>query len=102
MDFLKAMKKQKKQMILANNRMRGRMAEENYVTSRRMQGYDVRRTGRGSDYEERKVDMWTGRRGPKTLVEVKSSSSAPVSKLQKKTKRKSSRYRVERTSGGWI
>lgn len=102
MDLLKAFKKQNKQIVLANNRVKGRIAEDSYVTSRRMQGYEVTRTGKGSDYSERKINLWTGHKGPKTLVEVKSSQTALISKLQNKTQRKSSRYRVERMGGGWF
>lgn len=89
------MKKSKKRMTLAMNKTRGSMAEQNYATGRTMQGYEVERTGRGSDYKERKVDFLTGRRGPPTYVEVK-SGNAHLSELQKKTKKRTSKYREER------
>ncbi len=88
-----------KRMTLVNNRFKGSMAEQNYVMGRSLQGYEVKRTGRGSDYVERKVNMWSDKKGPKTYVEVKSSRTAPLSKLQKKTKKKISRYKVVRPSG---
>ena len=88
-----------KRMTLNNNKLKGSMAESNYVMGRRLQGYDVQRTGHGHDFVERKVDMWSGKKGSKTYVEVKSSSTAPLSDLQKKTKKKSSNYRVVRP--GW-
>lgn len=74
------------------------MSENSYATGRQIQGYEVRRTGRGSDYKERKVNILTGRTGPWTHVEVKSGNSR-LSKLQNRTKRKTKRYRVERYDG---
>ena len=82
-------------MTLSINRTRGQMAESSYVTGRRLQGYDVKRKAHGSDYVERKVDFLTGRKGKETLVEVK-TGRAKLSKLQKKTKKKTKRYRIER------
>ncbi len=83
-------------MTLAFNRIRGKMAEDSYVLSRTMQGYEVKRRAHGSDYSERKVNLLTGRKGPETLIEIKSSNTAPVSELQRKTKKKTQRYRVVR------
>lgn len=102
MDISKPLKKQKRQVRNAKSQMRGYVGEQKYRTSRAQEGYVVKRTGKGSDYEERKVDPWTGRLGPKTLVEVKSGPTAHLSKLQKKTRKKSKRYRVERQSGNWL
>ncbi len=47
-------------------------------------GREVERTGRGSDYKVRDVNPWTGARGKARLVDVKSSSTAKRSPLQKK------------------
>jgi hypothetical protein len=99
MNLRKFLKKLTKRNTLETNRMQGQMAEMAYVSGRNLEGYETKRTGRGSDYAERKVDPWTGKKGPKTLVEVK-SGGAKLSRLQKKTKKKSSRYRVER-GGIW-
>jgi hypothetical protein len=61
-----------------------------------MQGYEVERTGRGSDYVRRKRDIFTGRVTKTEHVEVK-SGNAILSPLQKKTKKKKkSNYRVVR------
>lgn len=92
------MKKFGKQLTLNNNKMNGKLAESNYAMSRRFEGYEVIRTGRGSDYKERKVDWLTRQKGPWTHVEVKSSRTAPLSKLQKKTEKKTKRYRVHRNA----
>lgn len=85
-------KKTKKRMVLSVNRVKGKMAEDVFAAGRSAQGYEVRRTGRGSDFSERKVNLFTGKKGRRELVEVKSSQTAPLSKLQKKTKK----LRVER------
>ena len=99
-NIFKQMEKNRKRMVLSNNRFSGKMAEDNFVLSRSIQGYEVERTGRGHDFVERRVNPFTGRKGPRTFVEVKSSRKAPLSDLQKKKKRSMRNYRVER--GGWF
>lgn len=89
-------KKQIKREVLAENRMRGRAAENSYVTRAQLAGYEVERTGRGHDFRVRKRDMLTGRVTYSGVREIKSSSTAPVSKLQRKTKKKQSNYKVVR------
>jgi len=86
-------KKDAKRLKLELNKMRGKLAEDVYETFRPAQGYEIKRKPRGSDYEERRVNPLTGRRGPRTLVEIKSTRTAPMSKLQKKTKKKTKRYK---------
>lgn len=83
-------------MNLHGNKIQGFYAEQTYATSRRLQGYEVKRTGKGHDFVESKVDILTGKRGPRTYVEVKSSRTAPLSPLQKKTMKEKRNYRVER------
>ncbi|MDG7015826.1 MAG: hypothetical protein JRM82_00440 [Nitrososphaerota archaeon] len=62
----------------------------------RLGGYEVERTGRGSDYIRRKRDLWTGRVVRTEHVEVK-SGHAKLSPLQQKTrKKKRSNYVVKR------
>jgi len=99
MDDIFGVRKHKKKLTLSLNKYKGKLAEEAFVMKQKMQGNEVTRTGRGSDYAVRKVHPFTRERGPKTLVEVKSSKTAPVSKLQKKTQKKTSRYKVVRE--GW-
>ncbi len=88
MSFIDGMKrelqKQRARARLGFNKMRGKMGEDTYKMQSQMAGKEVQRTGRGSDFRERKVDPWTGKKGPWKLVEVKSSATAPVSHLQKK------------------
>ncbi|MFH0714177.1 MAG: hypothetical protein V1847_00270 [Candidatus Diapherotrites archaeon] len=92
----KKSKKQIKRDIIAENRAKGQVAERTYVMRAQMSGYEVERTGRGSDFRVRKRHPLTGRVVYSGLREVKSSKSAPVSKLQQKTKKKKSNYKVIR------
>jgi len=90
----------RKRNTLAQNRMNGRMAENSFVMSQRLQGNIVERTGRGHDYKVTRQDIWTGHTGRPTYVEVKSSSTAPLSDLQKRRQAQmGSRYKVHRQNG---
>jgi hypothetical protein len=101
-DMKKQFRRQKGGMRIGVNKMRGKMAEEVFVMQHRMAGDEVKRTGRGSDYEVRKGNLLNGKKGPRILYEVKSSSTAPLSPLQKKTQRKfGSRYKVSRPGSGF-
>ena len=92
----KFFKKEKKRETLAWNRVRGKMAEDNFVAAETLKGNTVTRTGRGHDFKVTRRNVWGKARGT-TYHEVKSSRRAPVSRLQKKMKRKlKGRYRVER------
>ncbi len=97
-DMKKDMKKQRKRMTLNLNKTKGKMKEVVYESMRSMQGYNVKRKAHGSDYEEQKIDLITRKpKSRKILLEIKSSRTAPMSKLQKKTKKKhKGSYRVER------
>jgi len=89
-------KKQRKKQQLKDNIRKGKSAEEEVRMEYTMRGYEVERTGKGSDYRVRRRNPFTGRVEESKLIEVKSSRTAPVSKLQKKTKKKKSNYKVER------
>lgn len=58
-----------------------------------LRGYEVERTGRGSDFRVRRRDLWTGRVVESKLVEVK-TGKAKLSKLQRKTGKKSNYKQV--------
>lgn len=90
----KRTKKQKKRDVIADNRRKGKAAEDLVKLKYTIRGYEVNRTGRGSDYRVTKRDLLTGRVTDNKLVEVK-SGKAKLSKLQKKTKKKKSNYKVE-------
>ena len=93
--FSKFFKKEKKRKQLEENVAKGKIAEEMYEADAAMSGINYKRTGKGSDYEETHRDPLTGKKS-KRLVEVK-SDGAPLTKLQKKTKkRKSKNYVVKR------
>ncbi len=93
------MKKIVKKQLLANNRLKGELAEMGVGINYSLSGHNVRRTGRGSDFEMQKLEDFTGKRiGRKTLVEVKSGGSK-LSDLQKETKKKhEGRYKIIRAS----
>ena len=95
MSFEKAFKKMKKRDRLEMNKMQGQFAEGLHVITRREQGYDVKRTGTGSDFVVQRMDIFGRKRGPKRYEEVK-SGKAKQSKLQKKAQGKTKRYRVVR------
>ena len=92
-------KKQIKREVLAENRMRGKAAEDSYRMSATLRGAEVERSPRGRDFIERQRDPWSGRVTKTTHVEVKSSSTAPLSKLQQRTKRNRPNYKVVRQQG---
>ena len=87
-------KKQIKKEILEENRRRGKVAEDSYRMSASLRGEEVERSPHGRDFIVRKRNPFTGRVERTTHVEVKSSSTAPLSKLQQKTKKKQSNYKV--------
>jgi len=96
-NFEKELKKQKKRMILNQNKFRGNLAEQMYFMGATFQGKKVTRKAHGSDYIEQKVNIFGKPVGPKKLVEVKSSSTAPLTKLQKETQKKNKgKYKVWR------
>lgn len=78
-------------MTLAFNKMKGRMAEDSFEMSMRLQGYEVQKIHEGGDFVVRK-----GRRGKPTTYEVKTGDSE-LSEAQKKKKRRlGKRYKVVR------
>jgi hypothetical protein len=89
-------KKQLKREVLEENRRRGKAAKQLYETRAFIRGKELERKHHGRDYIERTRDPFTGRVQRTTHVEIKSSPTAPLSKLQKEAKRKNSRYKVER------
>jgi hypothetical protein len=91
-----ATKSQRKRETLANNRAKGKAAGEHFVLQHTLAGHEVVRTRRGHDYRVRKRNLFTGKVIKSEVHEVKSSKTAPLSKLQKKTKKKKSNYKVDR------
>jgi hypothetical protein len=91
--------KLKKRMVLENNKLAGRMAEESFEMGMLAQGKEVERKHVGEDYVVRTRDPWTGRVIKTERWEVKSTKSAPLSEKQEKMKKKYKNYRVYRSYG---
>ena len=93
--FPKPSKKKLAGERLDNIRRKGRAGEDEVALRYTLNGYEVERTGRGSDFRVKRRDLLTGRVVESKLVEVK-TGKAKLSKLQRKTKKKTRNYRVER------
>ena len=87
-------KKEKKVAVIRQNQMRGKSAEDIVAMNYGLRGYEVERTGKGSDFRVRRRDLFSGRVVESKQIEVK-SGNAELSKLQQKNKRKGN-YKVER------
>jgi hypothetical protein len=83
----KRTKKQRQRDQLADNKRKGRAGEDTVAMNYTLRGYEVERTGKGSDFRVRKRDLWTGRVVESKLVEVK-TGKGKASKLQRKKKAK--------------
>lgn len=67
---------------LEANRARGRLGEDLYKVNATLRGYEYRRTGKGSDFEERPITYW-GRPKSWRKIDVK-TGNAQLSDLQRK------------------
>lgn len=87
--------RQKRQRISRENRKKGKVGEELVKMNYGLRGYEVERTGRGSDFHVTKRDIF-GRVVDSKDIEVKTGDS-PLSELQEETKkRKRGHYKEER------
>ena len=87
--------KRSKRQVIRDNAARGTEGERQAKAKYEMSGYEVERTGHGSDYKVSRRNWFTGKKESK-LVEVK-TGNAKLSPLQKKRKRSwGKRYIVER------
>jgi len=83
-------------MTLSSNVMRGRMAENEFEMSQRLQGHDVKKIHKGGDFVVQKKDFFGRKIGKPKTYEIKAGGSR-LSKVQKKKKRKLKRkYEVVR------
>lgn len=89
----KPSKKEIKREQLVDNRRKGQAGEDIIETEYALSGYEVERTGKGSDFRVRKRDFFSGRVIESKLVEVK-TGKAKLSKLQTKLKKKGN-YKIE-------
>ena len=87
---------QRKRMQIRDNYYKGKAAENQAILRDQLRGWEIQRTGRGSDYIRIKRDFWSRRVIKTEKVEVKSSPTAPLRPLQKKEKTKSRNYKVQR------
>jgi hypothetical protein len=92
--FRKKSSKQVKRDTLANNRARGRAAEDQVRFEYELQGYEMRKTHTGRDFVATRRDIFTGKVVERRNVEVK-SGNAQLSDRQRE-KRKKGNYKVER------
>ena len=87
--------KRSKRQVIRDNAAKGADGERRAKAKYGLMGYNVERTGHGSDYKISRRDWLTGKKETK-LVEVK-TGNAKLSPLQKKRKRSwGKRYVVER------
>ena len=87
--------KERRQRISREARRKGKVSEDIVAQRYGLYGYEVERTGRGSDFHVIKKDIFGNVLDSKD-IEVKSGRSQ-LSELQKETKRKKGgRYKVER------
>ena len=82
---------------LEKNKKRGKAGENLVKLKYWVNGWEMERTGRGSDFIARKRSFWSGKVLETKRIEVK-TGKAKLSELQKKT-RKRGHYKVERTAG---
>jgi len=94
-DLWQTSKRDRKKATIRENQRKGRAAEDMVRMNYALRGYEVERTGKGHDFRVRKRNLFTGRVVESKVVEVKSGKSN-LSKLQQKTKKKKSNYKVER------
>ncbi len=97
----KKSKKQRQREQLEENRRKGKAAEDAVRLKYALEGYEVERTGKGSDMRVIRHDLFTGKVTGSKLVEVK-AGDAKLSKLQEKTKKKKSDYKVERVDNPYF
>jgi hypothetical protein len=96
-DFGTELGKMTKRQTLANNRMRGRMAEDSFQLEQNLRGNDCRKIHKGGDFIVQKRDFFGNKVSKPTVHEIKTGSA----KLSPAQKRKKSllgnrRYKVER------
>lgn len=87
--------KERKREQLRRNRQKGRAAEDQVRMELELEGYEVERTGTGSDFRATRRDILTGEVVDEKLVEVK-SGEAQLSDQQKNQKKGRTEYEVRR------
>lgn len=93
-------KKQIKRDVLSENIRNGRSGEDSYRMVAMLQGKEIERSPHGRDFVERTRNPITGKVTKTTHVEIK-TGNAKLSKLQQKTKKTKSNYKVIRQNSLW-
>ena len=77
-----------KRATLANNRMKGKMAEDSFMLEQRMQGNDCKKIHKGGDFIVQKREILSGKKiGKPRVVEIKTGGSR-LSKAQTRNKKR--------------
>ncbi len=86
-----------KRQTLANNRMKGRMAEDSFHLEQNLRGNDCRKIHKGGDFVVQKRDIFGNNVGKPTVHEIK-TGNAKLSEAQRRNKAKLGNrgYKVER------
>jgi len=85
-----------KRLTIASNRMTGRMAEDSFAMTQRMQGHEVRKIRKGGDFVVQKTDGFGRKIGKPITVEVKTGGSELSEAQRRKKGRLGRRYKVVR------
>lgn len=85
-----------KRLTLASNRMTGRMAEDSFAMSQRIQGHDVKKVKKGADFVVQERDIFGRKKGKPKTYEVKTGSSELSEAQRRKKERLKRRYKVVR------
>ena len=85
-----------KSATLANNKMRGKMAEDSFELEQRLQGNDVKKIHKGGDFVVQKRDFFGKNVGKPTVHEIKTGNSQLSEAQTKKKKQLGKRYKVHR------
>ena len=64
-----------KSLTLANNKMKGRMAEDSFVLEQTIQGKEVKRIHKGGDFVVKDTDMFGRKVGKPKTCEIKTGKS---------------------------
>ena len=85
-----------KSSTLAFNKWRGRMSEDWFALTQRLQGHEVRKIHKGGDFVVQKRDIYGRKRGKPEIHEVKTGDSKLSPAQKRKKRRLGKRYKVDR------
>jgi len=85
-----------KSLTLSSNRFKGRMAEDSFELSQRLQGHEVKKIHKGGDFVVQKTDLFGRKTGKPKTYEVKTGDSQLTKAQQKKKRQLKKNYKVVR------